>query len=268
MTVLQGLEGAVNFRDVGGLPTAGEPTAYGVLYRSDALHALTPAGLAELAGSAIGVIVDFRTGAERDLAPDRRPDARAIRDEHLPLLEGAMSHIVTEAVEARALGDHTAFGRAAERAMASLPTLGDLYTQMLAGGARTFATVARLVAAPPDPAHPAVIVHCTAGKDRTGVCTALLLDAVGVQRDAIVADYAQSAANLSGPWLDAMLRPIERFGVPITPALAELIGGSPPAAIEAALDWVDATHGGSAAYLRSGGLTDAELASLRARLVG
>jgi protein-tyrosine phosphatase len=143
VTVLTELEGTVNFRDVGGLPTTGEPTAYGVLYRSDALHTLTPTGEAELAGSDIGVIVDFRTSAERDLAPDRRPDARAIRDEHLPLLEG-----------------------------------------------------------------------------------------------------------------------------PITPALAELIGGSPPAAIESALSWVDSTHGGSAGYLRSGGLTNAELTALQARLAG
>lgn len=268
MTVLAGIEGTVNFRDLGGLPTAGEPTAYGVLYRADALHRLTPAGEAELAGSDIGVIVDLRTSGERDLAPDRRPDGRTIREEHLPLLEGAMSHIVKEAVEARALGDHTAFGRAAERAMASLPTLGELYTQMLAHGAVTFATVARLIAAPPDPAHPAVLVHCTAGKDRTGVASALLLDAVGVERGAIAADYAESAQHLSGAWLEAMMRPIERLGIVVTPALEELIGGSPPSAIESALAWVDAAHGGSAGYLRSGGLTDGELTGLRSRLVG
>jgi len=268
VTVLTGLEGTVNFRDLGGLPTSGEPTAYGVLYRADALHALTPAGEAELAGSDIGVIVDLRTAGERDLAPDRRPESRAIREEHLPLLEGAMSHIVAEAVEARALGDHTAFGRAAERAMASLPTLDELYTQMLAHGAVTFATIARLVAVPPDPAHPGVLVHCTAGKDRTGVAVALLLDAVGVERDAIASDYAGSAEHLSGAWLDAMTRPIKRFGIDITPPLVELIGGSPPAAIEKALAWVDATYGGSAAYLRSGGLTDDELSALRSRLAG
>lgn len=268
MTVLTGLEGTVNFRDVGGLPATGEPTAYGVLYRADALHALTPAGEAELAGSDIGVIVDLRTSAERDMAPDRRPDGRTIPEEHLPLLEGAMSHIVAEAVEARALGDHTAFGRAAERAMAALPTLGELYTQMLEHGATTFAAIARLVAVPPDPAHPGVLVHCTAGKDRTGVATALLLDAVGVERAAIVSDYAETAQHLSGAWLDAMMRPIERFGIEVTPALAELIGGSPPEAIESALAWMDATHGGSAAYLRSGGLTDDELAALRSRLAG
>ncbi|MET0297607.1 MAG: tyrosine-protein phosphatase [Microbacterium sp.] len=260
------LEGTFNFRDLGGLPTAGEPTAYGVLYRSDALHALTPAGEAELAASDIGVIVDFRTQTERDLARDRLPDSRRIREVHEPLLEGAMSHIVKEALEATALGDHTAMGRAAEQAMTNLPSLGDMYVSMLEHGAAAFADVARFIASP-DPEAPGVLIHCTAGKDRTGVCTALLLDAVGVRRDAIVDDYAASQQHLSGAWLDAMKRQVERFGVVITPALAEIMGGTPPAAIEQALAWVDA-QGGSAAYLRSGGLTEDELAALRSRLAG
>jgi protein-tyrosine phosphatase len=261
------LPGTVNFRDLGGLPTAGEPTPYGVMFRSDALHTLTPAGEAELAASPIGVIVDFRTPIERDLAPDRRPAARRIRDVHLPLLEGAMSHIVGEALEARALGDHSALGRAAEAAMANLPTLGDMYAQMLDHGASPFAEVARMIALPDDPDHPGVLIHCTAGKDRTGVCTAVILDAVGVERPAIVADYTATQQNLSGAWFDAMTHSIERFGVTVTPPLAELIGGSPADAIEQALAWVD-QRGGSAAYLQSGGLADAELAGLRARLAG
>lgn len=259
------LEGTFNFRDLGGLPTAGGPTAYGVLYRSDALHALTPAGEAELAASDIGVIVDFRTPTERDLSRDRLPEARRIREVHLPLLEGAMSHIVKEALEASALGDHTAFGRAAEHAMANLPTLAEMYVQMLEHGAASFAQVARLIAAPDD--APGVLIHCTAGKDRTGVCAALILDAVGVTRDAIVADYAATEQHLSGAWLDAMKRTVERFGVVVTPELAVIMGGSPPTAIEQALAWIDA-QGGSAAYLASGGLTDAELAALRTRFTG
>lgn len=258
------LPGTVNFRDLGGLPTAGEPTAYGVMFRSDALHALTPAGEAELAASGIGVIVDLRTPIERDLAPDRRPAARRIPDVHLPLLEGAMSHIVGEALEARALGDHSALGRAAEAAMSNLPTLGEMYGQMLDHGASPFAQVARLIAHPADAEHPGVLIHCTAGKDRTGVCTAVILDAVGVERAAIVADYAASQQNLSGPWMDAMTHSIERFGVTVTPPLAELIGGSPAEAIEQALARVDA-GGGSAAYLQAGGLTDTELTALRER---
>ncbi|WP_439592737.1 tyrosine-protein phosphatase [Microbacterium sp.] len=267
MTVLTGLEGTFNFRDLGGLPTSGDPTAYGVLYRSDALHALTPAGEAELAASGIGVIVDFRTEEERITAPDRRPDARKIREVHLPLLEGAMSSTIKEALTARVLGDHTAAGRAAEHAMANLPKLGDMYVSMLEHGAASFAQVARYVAAPADPAHPGVLVHCTAGKDRTGVATAVLLDAAGVHHDAIIADYAQTQQNLEGAWLDGMTAMVEKFGVTVTPELAEMMGGSPPAAIEEALAWLDA-HGGSAAYLRSGGLTDTELAAFREKLAG
>jgi len=69
---------------------------------------------------------------------------------------------------------------------------------------------------------------------------------------------------LSGAWLDGMTHQVERFGVTVTPALAEIMGGSPAAAIEQALSWID-DHGGSAAYLRSGGLTVDELEALKAR---
>ena len=263
-----GLDGTYNFRDLGGLPLReGGTTASGIFYRSDALHTLTPAGDAALAASDIGVIVDFRTAVERDIARDRLPRSRRIREVHLPLLEGAMSHLIEQALKARVLGDHTAAGRAAEQAMAQLPTLGDLYTQMLEHGASAFAQVARLIAGETDDAPAAVLIHCTAGKDRTGVCAALMLDAAGVERSAVVADYAVSQEHLSGAWLDHMTGMIRKMGVTVTPGLAEIVGGTPPAAIERALAWVDA-RGGSAAYLADGGLTEAELAGLRARLSG
>ena len=63
-----------------------------------------------------------------------------------------------------------------------------------------------------------------------------------------------------------MFAMIDAMGVPRTPTLDELIAATPAAAIEEALAWVDREHGGSAAYLRSGGLTEAELAALRRRL--
>ena len=59
-----------------------------------------------------------------------------------------------------------------------------------------------------------MLVHCTAGKDRTGVAIALLLDAVGAERDAVVADYAASEANLSGAWADRMFAMIDAMGIP------------------------------------------------------
>lgn len=260
------LQGTVNFRDTGGLPlTSGGMTPTGVLYRSDALSGLTDEGLEQLAATDIDVIVDFRTPFEQQMAPDRLPASRTFRTIELPLLEGALAGTAQQAMQAVSQsGDPDAAARAIGDALERLPTLGGLYIAMLEHGAAAFARTARAVAMPADPRE-AVLVHCTAGKDRTGVAIALILDAVGVERSAIVADYAVSGSNLAGPWADRMLGMVAQLGAPLTPQLTTLIAGSPASAIEEALAWVD-DHGGSAAYLRSGGLTAAELAALRTRL--
>lgn len=262
------LEGTYNFRDLGGLPLrGGGRTATGVLFRSDALHTLTPHGVDQLAASPIGTVIDLRTPMERRTAHDRMPHGHRIHEKHLPLLDGALAQLAESALAARVLGDRTAVGRAASEAMTHLPTLAELYEGMLRDGAASFAEVARLVAAPGDEGTDGVLVHCTAGKDRTGVAIAMLLDAVGVEREAIVADYALTQENLAGPWFDRMAGMVTSMGIEMSPELAELIGGSPETAIESALDRLDA-QGGARSYLRSGGLTDAELASLDARLSG
>jgi protein-tyrosine phosphatase len=259
------IEGSFNFRDVGGMPlTGGGVTRSGVLYRSDALSGLTPHGLEQLAATPIGVIADFRTPLERMIAPDRLPATRTFRVVELALLEGALTGLAQQAMQATATGgDPDAAAAAVGDALAQLPSLGELYISMLTHGAEAFAEVARLVATGEDTA---VLVHCTAGKDRTGVAIALLLDAVGVDRDAIVADYAASEQNLSGAWADGMFAMIGAMGVPRTAALDALIASTPPAAIAQALAWVAREHGGSAAYLRSGGLAESELTALRRRL--
>jgi protein-tyrosine phosphatase len=261
VTDFDALDGTFNFRDLGGLPLrAGGSTTYGVFFRADALHALSPRGVEQLAASPVEVVVDFRTGVERDTARDRLPHTRHLQELHLPLLEGAMSHIAEETLAAHALGDNTAAGRAAEKALANLPTLGGMYTGMLDHGASVFARVAQLLAT-----EPAVLIHCTAGKDRTGVATAVILDAVGVERAAIVADYALSQERLAGAWFDRMRGMVAMMGVEVTPEMAVLMAGSPPDAILTALEWVD-HHGGAEAYLRTGGLSDVDLTVLRTRL--
>lgn len=258
-----GIEGLQNFRDTGGTPlVAGGVTRGGVLYRSEALSALTPAGLEQLAATDIGVIADFRTDLERRMAVDLLPETRPFRVVELPLLEGAMTGMAQSALQA---ADPAAAQSAIAAALAQLPGLGDLYVSMLEHGASSFAELARLVATSVDDSPTAVLVHCTAGKDRTGVAVAVVLDAVGAERGAIVADYASSAANLAGPWADRMRAMITGMGVTLTPAIDALVTGTPAAAIEQGLTWVDG-NGGSAEYLRAGGLTGAELDALRARL--
>lgn len=259
------LDGTYNFRDLGGIALRGGGSIReGVLYRSDALSTLTPQGLAQLVAGDIGVVVDFRTPMEQQLAPDLLPQDRPFRVVELSILEGAMGDAARRAMAANT-GDPGSASEAMDAALAQLPTLGELYVGMLQHAPNAFAEVARLVAAQHDDAPTSVLVHCTAGKDRTGVCAAVILDAVGADRDAVIADYASSEANLAGPWAEGMYAMLARMGAPLTPALARLVTATPAEAIVTALAAVDA-QGGSAAYLASGGLTDDEFAALRARL--
>jgi len=258
------LDGTFNFRDTGGLPLAGGgSTANGVLYRSDAISDLTRQGLADLAGSGISVIVDYRTPAEQQIAPDRLPAALNAEKVNLPLLEGAFTGMAREAMQrTNTSGDSAAAAQAVQAAVAQLPSLGRIYTGMLEHGAAEFARTARATGS----ADGSVLVHCTAGKDRTGVAVALLLDAAGVETDAIVADYQRSEQQLAGEFSERMLGMVGSMGVPLTEEIITLITRAPAEAIRSALAWVQENHGSAAAYLRSGGLTGTELARLRARL--
>ena len=260
------LEGTVNFRDTGGLPLAGGGrSAPGVLYRSDAISALTPRGLASLAESRIEVIIDLRTPAEQLMAPDRLPAARPFTRLNLPLFEGAFTGTAQEQMQrARLSGDPEAAARAVQAAVGKLPALGDLYTGMLQDGGEVFAETARAVAGTGEGS--AALVHCTAGKDRTGVAVALILSAVGAEPEAVAADYRQSEANLSGEWSNRMLGMITGMGVPLTDDVVALVTCAPEDAITRALEWVTEHHGDAAGYLLAGGLRDDELAMLRRRL--
>ena len=106
-------------------------------------------------------------------------------------------------------------------------------------------------------------MHCAAGKDRTGVAVAMVLDAVGVERAAVVADYTATNDEIEHivRTLAAAYGPREITGVPTAAHLAR------PAGLTELLERVDADHGGSAAWLRRRGLTEHELTMLRHRLV-
>jgi protein tyrosine/serine phosphatase len=107
-----------------------------------------------------------------------------------------------------------------------------------------------------------VVVHCAAGKDRTGMLVALLLETAGVCREAVVADYGVSAGNLGVADILANLGEADR-------AQAETYAWSHPETITAALEHLDATYGGVVPYLRDRcGLGDEELADARRRLTG
>lgn len=235
------LDGIDNLRDVGGLPlTAGGVTRSGELLRSASLHHVTEAAVAHLVEEfGLRLVIDLRTAREID------------RDGPTPIARAGVRTV--------ALSFIPEDGRA-------LPETGDdtdpavrNYLGYLVDRTENVVEAVRLLGAPD--AGP-TLVHCAAGKDRTGVLVALVLDAVGVERDAVVADYALSAQNV-----EAMFRRwTTAAGVDMP---ADLTPHLPRAEVIAAvLERLDTAHGGAAGWLRANGLDDATLERLGARLRG
>ncbi len=112
-----------------------------------------------------------------------------------------------------------------------------------------------------------VVVHCTAGKDRTGVVVALALLAAGVDREAVIEDYARTESNLAGEWLEEMVALVGRYGVPDSPELRVLMGGSPREAIEGVIETIERDHGSTREYLLVAGLALHDLAALERLLI-
>ena len=232
--------GTYNFRDVGGYPADGGTIRPGKLFRSDGIHALGDAGRQALRELGVREVIDLRDDFEVEAMPDDIAglDAKVLR---LPVFEGSGASQDTVGISLEALYERilTLHGDVVVSALRELAGSGDV----------------------------GVLIHCTAGKDRTGIVVALALLAVGVDRETVVADYAESESNLSGDWLDAMLTLVESHDVEITPSLRILLGGSPPEALDGAIARIEKEHGSVRQYLLDSGLSELELASLRSVLV-
>jgi protein-tyrosine phosphatase len=232
--------GTYNFRDVGGYPTDGGVTRAAKLFRSDALHSIGEDGKAQLRELGVKFIVDLRDDAEVEALPDDL-DGLDVEVLRLPVFEGSGTSQAT-------IGG----------------TLTDLYAKIVLQHTGVVAEALKEIA---DTGDAGVIVHCTAGKDRTGIVVALALLAVGVDRPTVVADYAATQVNLEGPWLEKMLALVASHGVEVTPDLRIIMGGSPPEALEAVLDLIDRERGGVRQYLLDAGVDEIEQAKLRSVLV-
>jgi protein-tyrosine phosphatase len=168
------LEGAVNFRDLGGYAAdGGQRTRWRQLFRADGLGELTEADLSVLRALGIRTVVDLRSGSELERGRFD-VDAHPVAFHHFPFI--------------KELPDAEEFDR-------QPGLLGSQYQEILRDAGEQIVAALEVLAGPD--ALPAVF-HCTAGKDRTGVLSALVLTLLGVDEPTVVADYA-----LSG---DAMLR--------------------------------------------------------------
>lgn len=226
-------DGCLNVRDLGGLPTTvGRPTARGAIVRADNLDRLTAEGREALLDHGIRTVVDLRDAAEHKPLLPLPEDVELIR---VPLDElagpawwEAHGHLDGTPLAFRPYLEHCPHAAAA--------------------------LVSAIAAARPG----GLVVHCGAGRDRTGLAAALLLALAGVDRDAIVEDYLLSEPNVRPLYTMLGLRdPYRR----IDAALAEA-GTTAGAALGSALDGFD-----PARYLLAAGNTPAELAAVRARLL-
>jgi len=243
------LEGAVNARVV--VP--------GVLLRSDNLQGLTDADVRRLIDDhGLRVVIDTRTDHEAaSEGPGPMTRAAEVRIEHRSLYpdSGGNTDLDIEDAAQRWGSD------LADDFHADEEPIIRAYLSYLRRRPDSFVGAARTIAA----TDGAVLVHCAAGKDRTGMIVAMTLWAAGVEQERIVDDYLASAQRIEAI-MDRLLSS-ETYR-------AELEGHDPQAhaprhgTLERVLGIISEHHGGATEWLRSHGLTDDELAQLRARVAG
>ena len=190
-----GLENAANARDLGGLVTRdGRTVRTGRLFRAGALDKLSDADVAVLAGLGLACVVDFRDGNEAARAPDRLPSPAPVVVA-LPVLDdgrGAdMFALIGGVVQGRAHPSALHAMRDDAPGGGAAGAMTELYRRFVNGAVQreAFGHALRLAASAD---RLPLLFHCTAGKDRTGWLSAVILTALDVERDAVLADYLRS----------------------------------------------------------------------------
>jgi len=229
-------EALLNARDLGGLPTPRGTTRFGAVVRADSPGRLTEAGRSAMLAYGITTIVDLRAPREVGEAPNPFHAHPGYR--HLPFLDDAAVERTRE------------FGSAIES-----------YIWWLESQAHRVAAILEGIDGAP---VGGVLVHCAAGKDRTGLVAALLLSLAEVHRDAIVEDYSLSAA-----WEEGM--PSEELAA--LPDATERLRSRQiyeprPELMLRLLSELDRRHGGVAGYLSEAGVGEDVRRRLAALLTG
>lgn len=248
-----------NFRDVGGLPTVdGRRVRHGVLFRSGHLAHATEEDTAFLDSLGLHTIFDFRNASDQKLeGPD--VELPGVRNVNLPLTDpadGAEFWKMVRDGELDQLRELLSDGKAANRMIAS-------YRVIIKERTAEHAQVLHSLA---DDSVPALL-HCAAGKDRAGLSIAVTLLALGVEREAIVADYLESNAKHRR----YKVRRSSTSASAYSPEVMELLSPLFDARAEyltAAFDTIEETWGSVDTYLEQGlGVTPEIRERLRERLL-
>ena len=242
------LTGAPNFRDLGGYAARdGRRLRHRRLYRSDALTRVTAGDMRILDGLPIVVLCDVRSARERAACPNGWPSDQAIECLHLDVSNDLRA---ANAVLMRVLTENCTASDANQVMLATYRSMPRAFVGRLAQ------IVDRLLASP----ERAVIVHCTAGKDRTGFVCAILMLALGIDRDTVFEEYMLTAArcdvhSLAAASADAIAavigrQPNEEFNLALAGVSEEYL--------QLALATVDSEFGSIEGYLQTAGGLDPE----------
>ena len=235
------VERAFNIRDIGGYPTAdGGVTQWGRFLRSDGLHALHDADMQVLLDYGVRTVVDLRLPRELETAPNVFRDSNAVDYRHLSFID----ENVLKKIEQAPVQDRTHM-RADKGYRLWLDECQPSVRDILVSLAEHNDGVA--------------LYHCTGGKDRTGLISALLLGLVGVSKDLIAADYALTARYN----IQSTLRPESH----IRSWQDYEAAYCPPEVMHQSLQHLTSIYGGVESYMRDIGVTGRQIERLRSYLL-
>lgn len=243
MTIIKyDLSGFYNLRDGGGLTAADGRMRTLRLLRSDQPAALDRQDADFLRDLPLSSVIDLRTEVEVMMEPSLFKKGGFSVEKH-SIMAGSPASMIE--------GDMT---------------VSKMYQEMLKEGGRAFAKA--VTAAAKGLGQGSVIIHCTAGKDRTGITVALIQELLGVSRDDIVSSYALTQDNLEGPWLEQKIKLVsEIVGKKEADKLAPLMSRSPPQAMVDALTYMDEHFGSPHNYLLKHHMDAGVVDQLRGSLV-
>ncbi|MFD1939232.1 tyrosine-protein phosphatase [Nonomuraea mangrovi] len=242
---------APNLRDIGGQLTAdGRKVRTGLAFRSGALDQLTPADQEALTARGVRLVCDLRTASERAAQPDRIPDG-------VDYLVLDVQRQGGHGADIAALFEDPSLVASLTSPETSEGFLAAVYRGMVIepDAHAAFGDLMRALS------RPGTLMHCTAGKDRTGWGVALLLTVLGVDKRTVMADYLLSNDHLAEA-ASRIYGMLEGTGIAVE-VVRPLLEVREPY-LNTAFDTVAAVHGDMDGYVREAlGLTDRDLAALK-----